>query len=93
MSTSRGNDPKGARLVYIAAFAPEKGESVETLIQNPPGVPVPPIMPPQDGFRYQRHDDNFIDALADKGIGYVRDFLMADLRRYKHPRSTMRQDR
>jgi pimeloyl-ACP methyl ester carboxylesterase len=42
-----------AGLVYITAFAPEKGESVETLIRNPPaGGPVPPILPPQDGFLF-----------------------------------------
>ena len=46
-----GNDPKVAGLVYIAAFAPDKGESVSTLIKNPPpGAPVPPIMPPVDGY-------------------------------------------
>lgn len=51
--TEAGNDPKAAGLVYIAAFAPDKGESVETLIQNPPaGAPVPPILPPQDGFLF-----------------------------------------
>lgn len=49
--TQAGNDPKVAALVYIAAFAPDKGESVATLIANPaPGAPVPPILPPQDGF-------------------------------------------
>ena len=49
--TEAGNDPKVARLVYIAAFAPDAGESVDTLIANPPpGAPVPPILPPQDGF-------------------------------------------
>jgi pimeloyl-ACP methyl ester carboxylesterase len=49
--TQAGNDPKVAGLVYIAAFAPDKGESVGTLIANPPpGAPVPPILPPQDGF-------------------------------------------
>lgn len=49
--TEAGNDPKAARLVYIAAFAPDKGESVATLIQDPPpGAPVPPILPPQDGY-------------------------------------------
>ncbi len=48
-----GNDPKVAALVYIAAFAPDKGESVQTLIANPPaGAPVPPILPPQDGFLF-----------------------------------------
>jgi pimeloyl-ACP methyl ester carboxylesterase len=49
--TEAGNDPKVAGLVYIAAFAPDKGESVSTLIKNPPpGAPVPPIMPPVDGY-------------------------------------------
>src|SRR5215203_3937292 len=49
--TEAGNDPKVATLVYIAAFAPDAGESVETLIANPPpGAPVPPILPPEDGF-------------------------------------------
>jgi pimeloyl-ACP methyl ester carboxylesterase len=33
--TQAGNDPKVAGLVYIAAFAPDKGESVATLIANP----------------------------------------------------------
>ncbi len=49
--TEAGNHPKVAALVYIAAFAPDKGESVNTLIADPPaGAPVPPILPPQDGF-------------------------------------------
>ena len=51
--TEAGNDPKVAGLVYIAAFAPDKGESVSSLIQNPPpGAPVPPILPPQDGYLF-----------------------------------------
>jgi pimeloyl-ACP methyl ester carboxylesterase len=46
-----GNDPKVAGLVYITAFAPDAGESVSDLIANPPpGAPVPPILPPVDGF-------------------------------------------
>jgi len=49
--TEAGNDPKVAAVVYIAAFAPDTGESVSSLIANPPpGAPVPPILPPQDGF-------------------------------------------
>jgi pimeloyl-ACP methyl ester carboxylesterase len=49
--TEAGNDLKVAALVYIAAFAPDKGESVSSLIKDPPpGAPVPPILPPQDGF-------------------------------------------
>src|SRR5882762_10855423 len=51
--TKAGNDPKVAGLVYIAAFAPDTGESVSSLIKDPPpGAPVPPILPPQDGFLF-----------------------------------------
>jgi pimeloyl-ACP methyl ester carboxylesterase len=51
--TEAGTDPKVAGLVYIAAFAPDKGESVSGLIKNPtPGAPVPPILPPQDGYLF-----------------------------------------
>ncbi len=51
--TEAGNDPKVAGLVYVAAFAPDKGESVSTLIKDPPpGAPVPPILPPRDGFLF-----------------------------------------
>ena len=51
--TEAGNDPKVVGLVYIAAFAPDKGESVSTLIKDPPpGAPVPPILPPQDGYLF-----------------------------------------
>ena len=49
--TEAGTDPKVAGLVYVTAFAPDQGESVGKLIANPPpGAPVPPILPPQDGF-------------------------------------------
>jgi len=51
--TEAGNDPKVAGLVYVAAFAPDKGESVAALIKDPPpGAPVPPILSPQDGFLF-----------------------------------------
>ena len=53
--TEAGNDPKVVGLVYIAGWVPDKGESVSSLIDNliksaPPGGPVPPILPPEDGF-------------------------------------------
>jgi len=50
--TEAGTDPKVAGLVYIAAFAPDRGESVSALIKSGsvPGAPVPPIMPPVDGY-------------------------------------------
>lgn len=48
-----GNDPRVKSLVYVTAFAPDKGESVSSLIANPPaGAPVPPILPPVDGFLF-----------------------------------------
>src|SRR5258707_6735912 len=51
--TEAGNDPKVAGLVYITAFAPDKGESVNSLIKDPPpDAPVPPILPPQDGYLF-----------------------------------------
>ena len=51
--TEAGNDPKVAGLVYITAFAPDKGESVSSLIKDPPpGAPVPPILPPLDGYLF-----------------------------------------
>ena len=51
--TEAGNDPRVAGLVYIAAFAPDKGESVDSLIKNPPpGAPVPPILPPRNGYLF-----------------------------------------
>src|SRR5262245_16064476 len=51
--TEAGNDPKVVGLVYVAAFAPDKGESVASLIKDPPpGAPVPPILPPQNGFLF-----------------------------------------
>src|ERR1700693_6197577 len=51
--TEAGTDPNVAGLVYITAFAPDVGESVNTLIANPPpGTPVPPILPPKDGYLF-----------------------------------------
>jgi len=69
--TEAGNDPNVAALVYIAGFAPDKGESVNTLIADPPpGAPVPPILPPQDGFlsldREKFHDSFAGDVDADE---------------------------
>ena len=53
IATEAGNHPKVVGIVYIAAFAPDRGESVSSLIKDPPpGAPVPPILPPQDGFLF-----------------------------------------
>jgi pimeloyl-ACP methyl ester carboxylesterase len=49
--TEAGTDPSVSGLVYITAFAPDRDESVASLIKDPPpGAPVPPILPPSDGF-------------------------------------------
>jgi pimeloyl-ACP methyl ester carboxylesterase len=51
--TAAGNEPIVAGLVYIAAFAPDAGESVETLIREPQGgAPAAPIMPPREGYLF-----------------------------------------
>jgi pimeloyl-ACP methyl ester carboxylesterase len=62
--TEAGTDSAVAGLVYIAAFAPDRGESVATLIKDPvPGAPVPPILPPQAGF-LQLDKAKFAEAFA-----------------------------
>ena len=75
--TEAGNDSKVAGLVYITAFAPDKGESVSSLIQNPPpGAPVPPILPPQDGFLFLDRDKFAASFGADVAPGQAA--FMAD---------------
>jgi len=69
--TEAGRHDKVAALGYIAAFAPDAGESVNTLIADPPpGAPVPPILPPKDGFlfldRAKFHDSFAGDLPADQ---------------------------
>src|SRR3954466_168692 len=72
--TEAGNDPNVAALVYIAAFAPDSGESVNTLIADPPpGAPVPPILPPQDGFLYLDRD-KFHESFAGDVPAEVAEF-------------------
>ena len=62
--TEAGRHDRVAGLVYIAAFAPDTGESVNALIADPPpGAPVPPILPPQDGFLFLDRD-KFADSFA-----------------------------
>jgi pimeloyl-ACP methyl ester carboxylesterase len=64
--TEAGRHDRVAGLVYIAAFAPDAGESVNTLIADPPpGAPVPPILPPQDGFLFLDRDKFAASFAAD----------------------------
>jgi pimeloyl-ACP methyl ester carboxylesterase len=62
--TESGNHERVAGLVYVAAFAPDAGESVNTLIADPPpGAAVPPILPPVDGFLFLDRE-KFADSFA-----------------------------
>jgi pimeloyl-ACP methyl ester carboxylesterase len=64
--TEAGTHDQVQALVYIAAFAPDKGESVNSLIADPPpGAPVPPILPPQDGFLFLDRDKFAASFAAD----------------------------
>jgi pimeloyl-ACP methyl ester carboxylesterase len=73
--TEAGNHDKVAALVYIAAFAPDKDESVNTLIADPPpGAPVPPILPPVDGFLFL-DKDKFAASFAADVPGQLARFM------------------
>ncbi|HEY4414387.1 MAG TPA: alpha/beta hydrolase [Verrucomicrobiae bacterium] len=62
--TEAGTHPRVSDLVYITAFAPDQGESVASLIANPPpGAPVPPILPPQNGYLFLDRN-KFADSFA-----------------------------
>jgi pimeloyl-ACP methyl ester carboxylesterase len=75
--TEAGNDPKVAGVVYIAAFAPDKGESVDSLIKNPPpGASVPPILPPVDGYLFLDKAKFRASFAAD--VGEAKAAFMAD---------------
>jgi pimeloyl-ACP methyl ester carboxylesterase len=75
--TEAGTDPKVAGLVYIAAFAPDKGESVESLIKNPPpGAPVPPILPPVGGYLFLDRTNFRASFAAD--VSEAKAMFMAD---------------
>src|SRR6478672_5659884 len=75
--TEAGTHPNVAALVYIAAFAPDKDESVNTLIADPPpGAPVPPILPPEDGFLYldkEKFHDSFAGDVSEEQAAFMAD--------------------
>ena len=75
--TEAGHHERVAGLVYVAAFAPDKGESVTTLIADPaPGAPVPPILPPVDGFLLLDRDKFHASFAADLPVAEAE--FMAD---------------
>ena len=75
--TEAGRHDRVAGLVYITAFAPDKGESVSTLIADPPpGTPVPPILPPADGFLFldrERFAESFAADLPAADAAFMAD--------------------
>ena len=77
VSTEAGNDPQVAGLVYVAAFAPDAGESVAALIKDPPlGAAVPPILPPLDGFLFlekSKFAESFAADVAPNAAAFMAD--------------------
>jgi pimeloyl-ACP methyl ester carboxylesterase len=73
--TEAGTDSRVAGLVYVAAFAPDNGESLEKLIQSAPaGAPVPPILPPVDGYLMLERA-KFVGAFAADVEAGVAEFM------------------
>jgi pimeloyl-ACP methyl ester carboxylesterase len=77
VTTEAGTHKKVAGLVYITAFAPDAGESVNTLIANPPpGAPVPPILPPAAGYLFldkQKFAASFAGDVDDATAKFMAD--------------------
>jgi pimeloyl-ACP methyl ester carboxylesterase len=75
--TEAGTHPKVAALVYIAAFVPDAGESVNTLIGGfPTDGPQPPILPPQEGFLLldrEKFHSSFAGDVSDEEAAFMAD--------------------
>ena len=75
--TEAGLHEKVTALVYITAFAPDKSESVNTLIAGfPADGPQPPILAPKNGFLFLDRDKFHASFAADLPAGLAA--FMAD---------------
>jgi pimeloyl-ACP methyl ester carboxylesterase len=73
--TETGGDPNVAGLVYVAAFAPDVGESLGQLLEPlpPPGLVIDPS---SDGFgfvQYETFRDGFAGDLSEADAAFLRD--------------------
>ncbi len=75
--TEAGTHEKVAALVYITAFAPDQGESVNTLLGTfPADGPQPPILPPVNGFLSldrEKFADSFAGDVSTEEAGFMAD--------------------
>src|SRR6202000_3069371 len=75
--TEAGTHPAVAALVYITAFAPDQGESVNSLISSVPADgPQPPILPPVNGNLYldrAQFHNSFAADVTDNEAAFMAD--------------------
>ena len=75
--TEAGTHDKVAALVYITAFAPDQGESVNGLIGGfPQDGPQPPILPPVNGYLFldrAKYHESFAADVSDEEAAFQAD--------------------